>query len=373
MSKLAYSIGGATLGLLLLLGIGGNGNDWYYGNQNQLLQVAMAEYEENADVSGGAKYWEYWGKTEEQWCVDFVYYCADQIGLVGEDCPLGTYTGGVGECWRNAKAQGCKQFAVGEDTPQPGDLVYWYSASRAASSVDVIPPMLHIGIVMSYSEDGLITIEGNSGGGGSANSHIRQNYYPDIYGASWKGAAIFGFTRITDSSNLLDFVKHFEGFSKYPTWDYAQYSVGYGTRCPDDRFAEYTRYGISEASAEALLREEIDAAARSVDAYAAQNALTLLPHQRDALISLTYNIGSGWMSSASYANFRAALQDPTTEELAVVQAFANICHAGGQVLPSLVERRLCEAQLYLSGSYSTTPTDYTYSVIGDTVTVRRRR
>lgn len=79
------------------------------------------------------------------------------------------------------------------------------------------------------------------------------------------------------------------------------------------------------------------------------------------------------MSSASYADFRAALQDPTTEELAVVQAFANICHAGGQVLPSLVERRLCEAQLYLSGNYSTTPTDYTYSVIGDTVTVRYRR
>ena len=51
----------------------------------------------------------------------------------------------------------------------------------------------------------------------------------------------------------------------------------------------------------------------------------------------------------------------------------NICHAGGQVLPSLVERRLCEAQLYVIGSYSTAPTDYTYSVIGDTVTVRRRR
>lgn len=380
MNKLLYSIGGAVIGTVLLLSAWLIGNDTGEATvserQQQLADIALAEYEENADVSGGAKYWEYWGKSEEQWCVDFTYYCADQAGLVGPDQPMGSYTAGVGECWQRVKAQGAKLFAAGDDTPQRGDLVFWYAAEHSAGALEPVPPMLHIGIVLSYStEDGLITIEGNSGGGASSESHIRKNYYADLYGPSWDGAAIFGFARIgIDAADLTAMLKVFEGFSKYPIWDYAQYSVGYGTRCPDDKLNEYRSYGITVAEAEALLEQHVRQAAASVDLYSRSSGLTLLTYQRDALISLTYNIGAGWTSGADYAYLRDLLQDPTADELAVVQAFANICHAGGKVLPGLIERRICEAQLYLSGRYTTSSaqTDYTYTIQGDTVTVLRR-
>lgn len=377
MQKILCAVGCSFMALLLVVcAVASPGGESVDTADNPLAAIALSEYESCADVSGGAKYWDYWGKTEEQWCVDFVYYCADQLELVGEDKPMGTYTGGVGECWRNIKAQGGNQFAVGEDLPRAGDLVFWYSSSSAATNINVIPPMLHIGIVLSYSEeDGLVTIEGNSGGGGSANSHIRRNSYPSLLGESWSGAAIFGFARVTESGGTLtDMLISFEGFSAYPKWDYAQYTVGYGTQCPAELLSEYMRHGISRDEARLLLRQAVADAAESVDAFAAEYALSLTRYQRDALTGLTYNIGAGWMRDSGYATFRRTIFSADADALTVAQAFAEICHAGGKILPSLVSRRLCEAQLYLHGDYvsSVALTDFTYVIDGDAVIVSEK-
>ena len=61
----------------------------------------------------------------------------------------------------------------------------------------------------------------------------------------------------TTSDKGVDLIKHFEGFSKYPYWDYEQYTVGYGTRCPDDKLEEYRENGITREEAEALLQKEL--------------------------------------------------------------------------------------------------------------------
>ena len=37
-------------------------------------------------------------------------------------------------------------------------------------------------------------------------------------------------------------LKKMEGFSKYPVYDYGQYSVGYGTRCPADKLDYYLEH-----------------------------------------------------------------------------------------------------------------------------------
>ena len=42
----------------------------------------------------------------------------------------------------------------------------------------------------------------------------------------------------------VQFIKDHEGFVEYPMWDYGQYSVGYGSRCPDDKLEEYRENGI---------------------------------------------------------------------------------------------------------------------------------
>ena len=45
----------------------------------------------------------------------------------------------------------------------------------------------------------------------------------------------------------------------------------------------------------------------AVDAYIAQNELHLSTYQRDALVSLTYNIGQSWTRSGSYTALRHML------------------------------------------------------------------
>ena len=350
-----------------------------HAGQAQLAQVALQEYERNGNVQGGGKvYWSYWNKNAEPWCVDFVYYCADQVDLVGKDKPFGSYTAACTTAWSQLKAQGAYLFRVGEDTPRAGDLIFWYSTTNGgcAKSLENPARLAHVGIVVNYEanfeEMKLSTVEGNTGSRGSANNHVSRKTYTDLYGQSWPGAAIFGFARIQSSANGLDWVKAFEGFSKYPFWDYAQYSVGYGTACPADRLDEYRRYGIPESDAEEMLEQALLSAVNAVDSYAASAQLTLTTAQRDALASLTYNIGSDWMTSSSYAGFRSAIAAPVDEQT-VIQAFANLSHAGGKVLPGLVDRRICEAWLYLHGQYITCSADtgYTYVISGDTVTVER--
>ena len=48
------------------------------------------------------------------------------------------------------------------------------------------------------------------------------------------------------SESCVEFIKKIEGFSSKPYHDYSQYTVGYGTKCPDDKFNAYTANGISK-------------------------------------------------------------------------------------------------------------------------------
>ena len=67
------------------------------------------------------------------------------------------------------------------------------------------------------------------------------------------------------SDELVKILKMEEGFSRYPIYDYGQYSVGYGTRCPDDMLAYYREHGITESEAEVLLRNYLKNAEKQVN------------------------------------------------------------------------------------------------------------
>ena len=56
-------------------------------------------------------------------------------------------------------------------------------------------------------------------------------------------------TDMTSSDEAIRILKLEEGFSAKPYWDYAQWTVGYGTRCPDDKLEEYKKNGISKEDA----------------------------------------------------------------------------------------------------------------------------
>jgi len=170
----------------------------------------------------------------------------------------------------------------------------------------------------------------------------------------------FAASEMTVSDDMVNVLKQEEGFASKPYWDYGQWTVGYGTRCPDDMVDEYKENGISEEAAETLLRNylvntEYTINKKFIDKY----NLTLTQGQFDALVSFTYNCGSAWIYETSGTFHNAVRKGATGSEL--IRAFSLWCTAGGQILPGLVRRRLSEASMFLEGHYSRyAPSNYCY-------------
>lgn len=129
-------------------------------------------------------------------------------------------------------------------------------------------------------------------------------------------------------SYYLDAIRNFEGFTPKASWDYAQFSNGYGTR------ARFDGEVIGQAEAERRFRAEIAEARTIVERTA--------PHvdegTKAALTSLTYNAGTAWTKSGLGEAVKAGDLDQVRE------IFQKYNKAGGDVLPGLVRRRAEEAQ-----------------------------
>ena len=149
------------------------------------------------------------------------------------------------------------------------------------------------------------------------------------------------------SDKLVSVLKTMEGFHAYPYWDYSQYTVGYGTKCPDDKLAEYQQKGITKEAAEKLLKKELEGFEKDVNNFAAKHGLNLKQQQFDALVSFTYNLGAGWMSETSGYFYTAIREQDMGSRL--VYGFMLNSKAGGSYI--LQDRRLCEVDMYLNGVY----------------------
>lgn len=160
---------------------------------------------------------------------------------------------------------------------------------------------------------------------------------------------------MTASEDCVEFVKKVEGFSAKPYYDYSQHTVGYGTKCPTEKYFDYMVNGIPRDEAEVLLRETLAEVSDAVnkklmDPY----QLTFTQHQFDALVSFSFNIGTAWMTYDSTLR-NAILRNAGADEL--VYAFSLYCTAGGNYSSGLINRRLCEANMFLNGVYSQSSQD----------------
>ena len=163
------------------------------------------------------------------------------------------------------------------------------------------------------------------------------------------------------SKDCLELLKSEEGFSSKPYWDYSQYTVGYGTSCPSDKVEYYMQNGITKEEATELLKNALASAEKKLNNFIDKHSLKLTQNQFDALLSLTYNCGSGWMSGETVAP--AVINGATGSEL--IAAFAVWCNAGNSISEGLLRRRLSEANVYLNGVYSRTPAENYGYVIYD--------
>lgn len=134
----------------------------------------------------------------------------------------------------------------------------------------------------------------------------------------------------------LDAIKTSEGYAPAASWDYKQYSSGYGTKAqPGD---ENIPQDQLKAVYEQRYQDEIAKAAAHVESVNPN----LPPGVKAALTSLTYNAGPGWSQSGLGDLVRAG-------DLEGAKArFLQYNHAGGQVDPGLTARRQREAAWFSS-------------------------
>ncbi len=148
------------------------------------------------------------------------------------------------------------------------------------------------------------------------------------------------------SEDCIQFIKLNEGFVKYPMWDYAQYSVGYGTRCEPWEFPD----GITEEEADLRLRQMLKGFEETLEKLEEKRQEDFSQQQFDALMSLTMNLGNQWIKEDKKI-YQYVMDGSGYTELEFVNAIGSWASAGGNVLPGLMRRRMDEANMYLNGSY----------------------
>lgn len=154
---------------------------------------------------------------------------------------------------------------------------------------------------------------------------------------------------LRSSEQLVSFVKQKEGFRETAYWDYAQYSIGYGSACSKDEYPN----GITEAQADVLLRQMLQGFEQKLDSFLDENSITLTQNQYDALVSLSYNIGSGWIKDSALATLLKAGRYSTNELASAIGIWCHVTSSGEtSIHEGLVARRIAEIRMFLYGDYS---------------------
>lgn len=135
------------------------------------------------------------------------------------------------------------------------------------------------------------------------------------------------------ASNLVGFVKEFEGFNPKAFGDYKQTSIGYGTR------ARPGETSISREEAEARLADELNKARSHVEQVNTKHGYNFAPHEMDALTSFAYNVG----------NVNQLTAGGTRKREEIAQKMLEYNKAGGKPLSGLTRRRQAESTLFTQG------------------------
>ncbi len=138
------------------------------------------------------------------------------------------------------------------------------------------------------------------------------------------------------SQRGIDLIKSFEGLRlKAYLCPASVWTIGYGSTGPHVRQGAF----ITEAKAEALLRQDLARFERGVEAMAGP----CTQGQYDALISFAFNVGmSALQSSTLLKRHKEGAHEQAADQ------FLRWNKAGKLVLPGLTRRRAAERKLYLS-------------------------
>lgn len=160
-------------------------------------------------------------------------------------------------------------------------------------------------------------------------------------------------SEMTTSEDCLSVIKELEGFSAKPYKDTdGKYTIGYGTRCPDELVSKYMNEPMTKEEADAELRKEMVTYEKAVNAFIDRYSLTYTQGQFDAVVSLVFNCGTSWLTKGN--TLISALSSGATGN-DLIYAFSVYSMSGGNRSVGHVKRRLSEANMYLNQEYSRTP------------------
>jgi len=159
------------------------------------------------------------------------------------------------------------------------------------------------------------------------------------------------------STKGAKFIAREEGMILHPYNDpvgYATIGIGHLLHRSRVTLADYRRWRAFRATdAYALLQRDAERFAAPLRKHAAAKHWNLNQHEFDALVSFSFNVGTGWLSSSTLERVLtdAARHGHRPHPTAVAKALAMWSKAGGRTLAGLRARRTREARLFNTGRY----------------------
>ena len=181
--------------------------------------------------------------------------------------------------------------------------------------------------------------------------------------------AVLADSNMTASENIKLLIKSWEGcvlraYKAHPSEEH--WTIGYGHYGSD----VYEGMTITEEQADAYFEQDIKAFENAVNRWNDKYSLNLTQNQFDAMLSLTYNFGTGWveyydswrLSRYVQAGFKDGYGNRISD-LELADSFGVLCSAGGEILPGLLTRRINEAEIFLYNNYHTDNTNFVYLIL----------
>ena len=154
---------------------------------------------------------------------------------------------------------------------------------------------------------------------------------------------------LVSSVKYIEFIMAYEGCLNRPVADGSQYSIGYGcSTAYAQKFGFSTSY-LSDDEAYTLLLCVISGIEQKLNSFMKKHDLSFKQHQYDALISFTFNIGTGWLVNDYRITNLIIEGGYTVNEFAC--AMGVWCHVGTTILNELLNRRIDEVKMFLFNIY----------------------
>ena len=154
------------------------------------------------------------------------------------------------------------------------------------------------------------------------------------------------------SEKMYNYIKNKEGLrlEAYKNPGETYWTIGYGHCAPDI----YEGMVITQEQADEYFRNDIAVFEAYVCKLSERYGYVFTQNEFDALLSLSYNFGSGWVEGyagswrlARYVKNGFRSVDP----LELADSMSVICSAGGIIYDGLIIRRFEEAKILLYGVY----------------------